>query len=360
MNSSEHIDHNAETNNQLLFPSIFKQAWSVFKRKWCALYTLSLIPIIFVVASYTIFISIVYVVLKLAGDQNVLFSISSIFHYAPHYVSVASFIVGAITILGVIYFSLRSSIAAIKVLESESKMSIRNAWHGIPFKRVFSLFGVAVILGIILAGGYILLFIPLLFLATFYVNAVFVNIVEGKKGIDALVLSRQYVRGYGTIVFVNLLVVVAVGLLFGLLFRLSLGASGLLLLAVYFGKISILTAIVLAIAVVILATLVMVLWKSFSLVVLYSMFKKLQAIKSHHTVNLAEGRKTVKVWLLISIIVASIFIGGMAALKHDVRQQGPVSLEEARMMYTNDSNFTDFNDNYGVDTSYLEGPDGQY
>jgi hypothetical protein len=51
MNSTEHLDHVALTNNSLLFPTLFKQAWGVFKKKWCALFTLALMPIIFLVSS---------------------------------------------------------------------------------------------------------------------------------------------------------------------------------------------------------------------------------------------------------------------------------------------------------------------
>lgn len=357
MNSSEHIDHNAEVNNGLLFPSLFKQAWATFKQKWCALYTLSLIPIIFLVAAYAIFISTIYIVTKLAGDSDFFFTIASVFHYAPNYVSAIGCMVATVSILGLIYFSVRSSIVSIKVLESESKMSVRHAWHGVSFKSILSLLCVAIIVGIIFVGGYVLLFIPLLFLATFYVNAIFANLVEGKKGIDALVVSRQYVKGYGAIVFVNLLVIMGVGLLVGLLFRLALGGAGLLFLAVYFGNISIAAAVTIALIVMIIELLILVLWKSFSLVILYSMYKKLQAMKSHHVHDLNQGRKTVKVWLVISIATIAIFVGVTTALNNgDSRRSRPITAEEARMMYQGNSNFMD----YGGDTSYLEGSDGGY
>ena len=316
MNSTEHLDHVALTNNSLLFPTLFKQAWGVFKKKWCALFTLALMPVIFLVSSYVILISAVYVVMKLSGVDDVLYTVFNVFHFAPQYVSAVFSISGIIIVLGTIYFALRATVASVKILSSEEKVSLRHAWHGISFKTIGSLFAVAVLLGIILAGGYVLLFVPVLFLATFYSNAIFTNIVEGKKGIDALVLSRQYVKGYGAIVFVNLLVIFSVGILFGLLFKLALGLGGLMAVAVYFGKISLISAVLIALIVIVIGVLLLILWKSFAFVFTYLMFKKLQALKVHHSANLAEGRKAVKVWLLLAIIVLAIYVGVMAALKH--------------------------------------------
>ncbi len=169
MNSTENLEHTAQINNQLLFPSIFKHAWGIFKQKWGTLYALSLIPIIFIVAAYAIFISTIYIVMKLAGDSDLLISAASVFHFAPGYVSALAAICGIITLVGIIYFSLRSTISSIKVLESDSKMSIRHAWHGISFKSITALFSVVVLFGIIVVGGYILLFIPALFLVLFIV-----------------------------------------------------------------------------------------------------------------------------------------------------------------------------------------------
>ncbi len=163
---------------------------------------------------------------------------------------------------------------------------------------------------------------------------IFTNVIEGKKGIGALVVSRQYVKGYGTVVFVNLLVILGIGLVFSLLFRLIMWGLGLLLYATYLGNLSIISALVIALVVMVVAALIVVLWKSFAFVVLYSMFKKLQAIKAHHVGSLDEGRKTVKIWLILGLITIAICVGVMSALKdYNPRGQGPASIEEA-MMYT--------------------------
>ncbi len=342
MNSTEHLDHTAETNNSLLFPAIFRHSWGVFKKKWSQLFLLSLIPVIFLVAVYAILISGTYIIMKLVGNPDVIATVFKTFQSSPRYLTAIMDISGIVVMLGTIYFALRSTIASVKVLESESQITVRHAWHGISFKSISALLLVSVTLGLILIGGYILLFIPMLFLITFYCNAIFVNLVDGKRGIDALVASRNYVKGYGAIVFVNLLVIMAIALIFGLIFRLILGIGVLMVLAVYFGKLSLVVAILIAVGLLIIATILLVLWKSFAFVFMYSMFTKLKSLKAHHEVDLNSGRKTVKVWIILSMITVAIVIGVMAALNEDSNGHRPMSPEEARMMYTNN---TDFNDN---------------
>lgn len=342
MNSIEHVDHTAEINNHLLFPALLKQAWGIFKKKWRTLFALSLAPVAFVFASYTILISTVYIVMKLSGDTDVFTTAYSVFYFAPNYAAAIAVVSGIIIVFWTIYFSLRSTVASVKVLESEAKITARHAWHGISSKTISSLLAVAVLVGIILMGGYALLFVPFLFLVTFYSNAIFANIIEGKKGMDALALSRQYVKGYGATVFVNLLVIFGLGMLFSLLFRLAFGIGGFLILAVYFGKLSILLATLIALLIGIVALIFMVLWKSFAFVFLYSMFKKLQSLKAHHTTDLTEGRKTVKVWLVLSIVSLAIFIGVMAALDKNDRNSRPGSMmNDQEMMYSDDLDFSE-------------------
>ena len=89
-----------------------------------------------------------------------------------------------------------------------------------------------------------------------------------------------------------------------------------MVVAVYCGKFSLISAALIALIVIVIGVLLLVLWKSFAFVFTYLMFKKLQALKAHDSANLAEGRKTVKVWLLLAIIVLAIYVGVMAALKH--------------------------------------------
>lgn len=324
--------NSSETNNQLLFPIIFKEAWGAYKQKWRGLYTLSLLPVLFVLLIYSIFISIIYIVIKLAGGDDLVLSATSILEFAPKHLAVFSILCLIITVLGVIYFVARSLIATIKILESETKMSVRHAWHGITLKSILSLLAVAILLSIILAGGYILFFVPFLFLITFYSNAVFANLVEGKKGIEALALSREYVKGYGTIVFVNLLVIFGVGMLFNFLFRIAMTGLGFLPIAAYYGEISISLAIVITIFVTIIVSLVLILWNSFSFVVLYSMFKKLQKIKANHSTSLVENKKTVKTWLIASIVIVSILVGVMSALEYDRKELQPQKNREMMRM----------------------------
>lgn len=329
MNSTEHLDHVAETNNSLLFPAIFKQSWGVFKKKWFSLFTLALIPVIFLAAIYLAVGLIVYIGMKISGIHDISTALIATIQNNPNYISNVFTASTIIAVIGLLYFSIRSTIASVKILESQEKITVRHAWKGISFKSILSFLWVSIILGVILMGGYILLFVPLLFLVTFYSNAVFANIIEGKKGIDALVVSRNYVRGYGAIIFVNFLAVLGVGIIFGMIFRLALGLGGLMMVSVYFGKISIGVAMLVFILGLILSILLLALWKAFAFIVIYSMFKKLQTLKGHHVFDLNKNRKTVKVWLILSIASVAIFVGVSAALSHNKVQQNHVSQDDS-------------------------------
>lgn len=198
-----------------------------------------------------------------------------------------------------------------------------HIWKGISAKNIASFFVVVIMSGLIFIGGYMLLFIPFLFLVTFYINAMFANVIEGKRGMDAFVVSRQYVKGYGTTVFVNLLFVFVISAFISQLIILVPLTFKLLNIFVYMGKVSPMLGITIALLTILLVLIVLLFLKVYIFSFLYVMFKKLQALKSNTAIDFKHGRKAVKVWLVVGIVLTIIFISAQVSLEKELRSGSP-------------------------------------
>lgn len=334
------MDHVADTNIKLLFPSIAKQTWNILKGKWLKMLTLVSLPIVFAVGTYAIIGFSIYVWAKMSGVENFFFIVRSL----PQNVWAVCAFVTAFVLIGLVYFSLRSTIASVRILESNH--SIRHAWKEVTSKNILSFFIVSIMSGLIFIGGYMLLFIPFLFLITFYINAMFANLVEGKNGLDAFVVSRHYVKGYGTTVFVNLLFVFAISAFVSQLIVLVPLTFKLLNIFVAFGKVSPISGIIFGLLVLILVLIALIFLKVYVFSFLYVMFKKLQALKSSSPIDMKHGRKAAMIWLWAGIFLIVIFACAQIALERETRRHsyGPNQMMQSDYGIDND----------GYDPSYIE------
>jgi hypothetical protein len=61
--------------------------------------------------------------------------------------------------------------------------------------------------GLIVFGGFLLLFVPGVILSIYFSLYIYVLLKEGKVGLQALLTSREYLRGYAAIVFIYMLII---------------------------------------------------------------------------------------------------------------------------------------------------------
>jgi hypothetical protein len=91
------------------------------------------------------------------------------------------------------------------------------------------------LLGIIICGSFVFFVIPAVIFSIFFVFWIFTFLVEGERGMAALLKSREYVRGnwWKTLGYMSILFVVSIVLSFILRLteKVSVGLSGLLNLA---------------------------------------------------------------------------------------------------------------------------------
>jgi len=88
---------------------------------------------------------------------------------------------------------------------------------GYGIQRWRSFFWLFALLGFVLGGGYFLLFIPGVLLTVWFIFAQFVLAHEDVGGMDALLLSRAYVRGHGWAVLGRVLLLAVVNLVLAII-----------------------------------------------------------------------------------------------------------------------------------------------
>ncbi len=370
MNSNEHhmtTEHGGhstsavETNTQLLFTSIIKQAWVLFKEKGLRVYALMVVPIIFVLAAAIISVTTIYIAAKCAGVDNLFEAFLTVYHYGHGYLVALETVIALIVVVGGLYFALKSSVASIKLLDSTERVTARHSWNSVSNKQIFSLLWVLLVLVGVLAGGYILLFIPFLFLITFYFNVVFVNVLEGKRGVGAFVMSREYVRGYAPIVFVNLLFIVLGSMALSKIISLLVG---LLLYVIGHIAVASLTTFIFttlaAIILILISFLVQVLIQSFATIFNYVMFKKLKSLKPHVSTEGTKGRKTVWAWFITGIVLSVVLCVGIVIFQEVMASKTNLhgNLQDLQMMRVNNG-YDNNLDMSSFDNMQVE-PNGQY
>ena len=81
------------------------------------------------------------------------------------------------------------------VVNSEEKIGIRESYKR-AWSQIFSYWWLTIITSFVILGGFMLLFFPGIIFSIWFSMAYFVLVVEKKGGIDALLKSREYVKGY--------------------------------------------------------------------------------------------------------------------------------------------------------------------
>ena len=106
-----------------------------------------------------------------------------------------------------------------------SGMSVGKAL-GSAFKNIFSYSWVAIVAYLAIMGGTLLLIIPGIVFAVWFAFAIYVFVVEGRKGFGAMMTSKEYIRGYWWDVLGRFLVLALLGAAFQMLALLIVLAGG--------------------------------------------------------------------------------------------------------------------------------------
>jgi len=126
-----------------------------------------------------------------------------------------------IFLAALILVSLWSSIALILTIQAPEKMSFSAAYNG-AIRNLGPYVWLAFLEGFIAMGAFILFVVPGILFTIWFSLAFFVLLQEGDRGMNALVKSREYVRGYTGAVLgryiVMILALIVVAIVISLLF----------------------------------------------------------------------------------------------------------------------------------------------
>lgn len=177
--------------------ALFGQAWEIYKKRWGTLTGIVLIPLI-----------ILTIVISLLGIFGVAFmlpiilgasGLSPILLVVLLPILVAVFVVVALLIQA---WSQTALVYAIK--DREENIGIIESYRRARGK-VFSYLWVIILSGLVLMGGAVLLIVPGIIFMVWFSMAMLVVVVENQKGMNALLVSREYVRGHWGSVFWRLI-----------------------------------------------------------------------------------------------------------------------------------------------------------
>jgi len=146
-----------------------------------------------------IFISLTAIPLALgflfAFITNILFSLSPLEPNSAEFIAASSFSTFFFFIITIIINAWTSVSLLFVIRERGRIVKIKEAlvwgWH-----KMFSYLWISILIGLIVALGFILLIIPGIIFAVWYSFSTYILVAEDRKGIDALKRSKEVVRGF--------------------------------------------------------------------------------------------------------------------------------------------------------------------
>ena len=177
---------------------LFKASWEIYKKRACTIFSIYLIS--------SILFGVIIGVFSLAG-----MIFSSATQTSRSAVLTASLITGITAGFIALIWGFAASIYAVADEGLGIKESLGKGWQRVgAFAWLFS------VLGYMITGGFLLFFVPGFVFSVWFVFAQFILASEGEKGMNALLKSREYVRGHSFEVFARLVAVWLVSTLMGM------------------------------------------------------------------------------------------------------------------------------------------------
>ena len=239
-------------------------------------------------------------------------------------------IAGLIGFVWYIYIILRLQIAIYTVVAGTGDVSLKELWRATP-ERAKSMLWIGVLSQLVIAGGLLLLIIPGIIVGLAISFSIWVFVLEGLKGRDALVRSRSYVKGRWGKIFWRLFVLGIIGIAF----------YGIFAILIYLtGEEGLVPGIISGIEVVF-----SILWSLFALCYAYHLYVSAKSTAVIDPAQEAKAKKkyTILAWLgplillLIPVAVVSLSLGSAREKARDARRLADVrQVMTALELYAND------------------------
>jgi len=249
--------------------NLFEKTWDIFKRRIGTLIVLYFFTIGLVLLPVGIFLLLAYLM-------------SLALHASFEPLMIVGGIIGATAGLIAGCWGFGSFFCAI----ADEKLSIKDALEK-GGQNIWAFIWLLSLLGYIIPGGFLLFFIPGVFFMVWFAFAVFILPNEDEKGMNAVLKSKEYVKGHEVDVFVRL-------------FLISLASSGVSLIPL-------------------IGSILSIIFYPFVMIFVYLIYEDLRSIKGDVSRHFSAGEKLVWIGIAtLGYIVVLVFIVVLlgAALMH--------------------------------------------
>lgn len=176
---SEPQQASAKSRRQLRpLAELFADSWQHFQQRILTLIGVNLLGILLILIGFWFYSSGVNLLQKIFGDGLIAGVLAVLIGTAYSWLAIA-WIAGA-------------TVCAV----SDSNLGVREAL-GVGLQKILPFLWVFILLGIIIGGGYFAFFIPGVLFTVWFVFAQYIVAAEDSQGMEALLKSRQYVKGHG-------------------------------------------------------------------------------------------------------------------------------------------------------------------
>lgn len=185
--------------------AILGQAWSIYKQRLGTFLGVMIIPMLIMTALLAVlagggFLGFTLLSSKFAAGGIGLLILLTILFFVVAFVSQ---VWGQTALL----YAIKDNREGIGVMES-----YRRGWH-----KILSYWWISLLAGFITLGGFLLLIVPGIIFAVWFSLAVFILIAEDLKGMNALLKSKEYVKGKWGSVFWRFLFIGGISLILSLI-----------------------------------------------------------------------------------------------------------------------------------------------
>ncbi len=173
---------------------LFDRAWVIFEKKWKTMLVVGL-PMVGFVIMWVVFIAL------LVGGVGAGMMINKSSTSALAGFGIAGAIVGIIGYVAFIVGCIWVQLAELYVIANHTREVTFNEAYGSTRKYILSLFWIGILTAAISVTGFIALIVPGIILAVWFIFAQYVLVDQNIRGLNALLTSREYVRGRWGMVF---------------------------------------------------------------------------------------------------------------------------------------------------------------
>jgi hypothetical protein len=168
---------------------LFRESWELFKGRFITFISLYLLSVVFLVVFLVVFIGIGYI-------------LSAVFPESKNAMIAGGALIGMIPGFIAMFWGIASFTGAVVDETLGIKDALREGW-----KRAGSFMWLSSLLGFLVTGGFLFLIIPGVIFLVWFIFAQFIIFAEDDRGMNALLKSKEYVRGRWFDVFLRLLVI---------------------------------------------------------------------------------------------------------------------------------------------------------